>query len=70
MAVVEYQALTRLFPAFVVSLFWGTVMLLAMAWKVVKLGPRKYFGMKERDSRPHVLNDEKLGTHHYARMKV
>ena len=70
MAAVEYVTIGRLVPAIAVSMFWGVVVLFAMTWKIVKLGPRQYFGIKKRDKLPEVLNDDKLGTHHYARMKV
>ena len=70
METVEYQPFKRLFSVGLTSVSWGSSVCFDMARNIIKYGPTKFFGGKNRDNRPAVLDDPELGTHHFAEMKV
>lgn len=51
------------------GLFYGSLMALLSVFKIIKLRS-KFFQVKRRDNYPEVLNDPRLGKHHFVQLKV
>lgn len=55
--------------AFLYALIVGSITLVLMVFRILYYGPWAFFSKKKRPYRPALVDDPKLGEHHYARLK-
>ena len=66
----ELQPIGSLIMAYVIGLFYSTMICFGLLIKVIVKGPKKVFHVKKRNVRPELLDSPEYGEHHFARMKV
>ncbi|XP_035700105.1 epoxide hydrolase 4-like [Branchiostoma floridae] len=61
--------IVQVVTTWVIASFYGSLVLFYVVLRIIRRGPRAFFGYKVRQGRPKCLDDPEQGTHGYVRLK-